>query len=72
MLDRNIDIFLISEMKLDDSFSSAQFNVSPPRTGMIETIKEVAFHCILGRTFHPDYCNVNRNEIWKVFPLRFI
>ena len=72
MLDKNIDIFLISEMKLDDSFSSAQFNVSPPDTGMIETIKEVVLHCILGRTFHPDYCNVNRNEIWKVFPLRFI
>ena len=27
---------------------------------MAETIKEVAFYCILGSTFHHAYCNGNR------------
>ena len=65
MLDKNVEIFLISETKLEDSFPTAQFKkkVSPPRIGMIEMTKEVAFYCILGRKLHHVYCNLNNNAI---------
>ena len=62
MLDKNVDIFLISETKLDDSFLSALEGSTTP-CSMVETIKEVVFYCMLGTTLHHVYCNVNHNVV---------
>ena len=56
MPDKNVDIFLISEMKLNDPFP---WKVSPTLIVIIETIKKVTFYYILGRTFHHVYRNAN-------------
>ena len=66
MLDKKVDIFRISETKLDDmvySLLSYLKSISPPGIRMTETIEKVSFHGILGRTFHQVYCNVNHNAI---------
>ena len=74
MLDKKVNIFLISETKLDESSlgPTLKWKISQPRIGMTERIKEVVFYCISGRAFHHVYCNVNRSAIYKIFSLRSI
>ena len=63
MLGKNIDIFLMSDTKLNVPLVQFKIEGLPPHIGMIETIKEVTFYCMLGRLFHHVHCNVNHNAI---------
>ena len=65
MLDKNTYIFPISERNpMIHSHRPNLKQVSPPYIGIVETIKEVAFYCLLRRTFHHVYCN-------KIFTMQY-
>ena len=58
--DNKIDIFLISETKLDDSFRTAQFlsRVLALLTHMEETLKVEDYFSISEKMYHPNACHV--------------
>ena len=70
----NVDILMISETKLDDSFLTAQFcfMVSVHLIDLTGTRKMVEFHCILGRIYHLGFLIVNLKLVLKLFLLKLI
>ena len=70
----NVDILIISETKLDDSFPTAQFFLhdfsAPLDLTVIQNL--VVFCCLLGRIYHLGFLIVNIKLVLKLFLLKLL